>query len=56
MLDLGSNYWKVAMDVNTQKKAVFITQSNWYEWNMKSFGCCDVPGTFGRLKELVLKS
>ena len=55
MLDLAFGYWQVAMDVNTQEKAAFVTPSGLYEWNVMPFRLSNAPSTFERLMELVLK-
>lgn len=57
-LDFVSDYWQVAMGANIQRKAAFVTPSSLYlyEWNVMPFSPYNVPSTFTRLMEHLLKA
>ncbi|GES73591.1 retroviral-like aspartic protease 1 [Rhizophagus clarus] len=54
-LDLASGYWQVEMKEEDKSKTAFITRNGMYEFNVIPFGLCNVPGTFQRCMNNILK-
>src|SRR6266540_564335 len=54
-LDLASGYWQVKMEPKSRKVTVFITPWRLFEWNRMPFRLCNVPATFQRLMNQVLR-
>lgn len=53
-LDLASGYWQVEVHPEDRHKTAFITREGLFEFNVLSFGLCNVPSTFQRLMDLIL--
>ena len=54
-LDLASGYWQVEKDAADREKTAFVMQGGLYEFRVMPFGPMNVPATFERLMERVLR-
>src|SRR6266498_2773641 len=54
-LDLASGYWQVEIEPKLQEVMAFITPWGLFEWNRMPFRLCNVPATFQRLMNQVLR-
>lgn len=54
-LDLQCGYWHIAVDPKDRDKTAIISRYGLYELTRMPFGLCNVPGTFQRAMELVLR-
>ena len=55
LLDLASGYWQVEIDPKSREVIAFITPWGLFKWNRMPFGLCNVPATFQRLMNQVLR-
>lgn len=54
-LDLRSGYWQIELHPTAKEKSAFITHKGLYEFTVLPFGLCNLPSTFQRLMEHVLR-
>lgn len=55
MIDLKSGFWQVEMHANSNEKTTFCTSGGLWQFNVMPFGLCNVPATFERLIETILR-
>lgn len=54
-LNLQSGYWQITVDDKDRQKTAFITKWGLYEHTRMPFRLCNVPSTFQRAMELILR-
>ncbi|GFT34672.1 hypothetical protein TNCV_1536091 [Trichonephila clavipes] len=54
-MDLSSGYWQIEVDEANREKNAFITPQSLYECNVMPFGLCNIPVTFERMLDNLLR-
>ena len=54
-LDLAAGYWQVELEQKDRQKTAFTTPRGHFEFDVMPFGLCNVPATFRRLMDSVLR-
>ncbi|GBM29473.1 Retrovirus-related Pol polyprotein from transposon 17.6 [Araneus ventricosus] len=54
-MDLKSGYWQIEVDGKDREKTVFVTTDGLSEFKVMPFGLCNVPATFERMMDTVLR-
>ena len=54
-LDMASGYWQIEIDEKDRHKTAFITKFGLFEHKRMAFGLCNVPATFQRVIQFVLR-
>ncbi|UYV70960.1 hypothetical protein LAZ67_8001258 [Cordylochernes scorpioides] len=54
-MDMRSGYWQIEVDDKDREKTAFITPDGLYKFNVMPFGLCNVPATFERMIDNILR-
>ncbi|GBL59728.1 Transposon Ty3-I Gag-Pol polyprotein [Araneus ventricosus] len=54
-MDLSSGYWQIEVNKPDRETTAFITPEGLYEFNVMPFGLCNVPATFERMMDNLLR-